>query len=72
MSAGHDSVGVFSVSGAGGAGANGARRVSRVSRSGIGGEIRTKMVCEGLPLSFCAMVDCSASGSWLRFANRRR
>jgi len=69
----HDSVEGFS-SGAGGPGANGARRVCRVSRSGIGGEIKTKMVCEESPLSFWfwEMVDCRASGSWLRFANRRR
>jgi len=45
----HDSVGGSS-SGAGGPGANGARRVCRVSKSGIGGEIRTKMVCEECPL----------------------
>lgn len=57
----------FSFSCGGGAGANGASRARKTSKSGIGGEIRTKIVCD------CSgMVDRRDSGSWVYFAKRRR
>lgn len=65
MSTGHDS----GFSGGAGAGANGTSRVLRVFKSGMGGDIRAKIVCV---CSFLGMLDCSAAGSWLYFAKRRR